>query len=95
MTYDNAQIVRGLTVVVEMSGGVLNCVRSSAPVRVIFLDDDTEGGDGNCVREVNGRDVYVSEFCLHAAASQGMDGIDPKFVFDVVDQVEPTLSEEN
>lgn len=59
------------TVVLEINGGVVNSVRSDRPVRVLILDEDCEGGDSENIQEVNGQEVYVSDFLLTALDAGG------------------------
>lgn len=80
------------TVVVEMDGGAIHCVRASAPTALILLDADTEGSDEGGVQEVNGEDVYVHHYRLTGPANEGSDGIDPVFVSNVLDQIAETAS---
>lgn len=77
------------TIVVEMDGGAIHCVRASAPATVILLDADTEGADECRVQEVNGEEVYVHHYQLTEQANEGSDGIDPTFVASVLDQITP------
>lgn len=49
------------TVVVSMDGSAVHDVRSSGPVRVILLDSDVDGADGERVCTINGEDVYVHD----------------------------------
>ncbi|HCE7247036.1 TPA: hypothetical protein NHR53_005584 [Pseudomonas aeruginosa] len=74
------------TVVLEINGGVVNSVRSDRPVRVLILDEDCEGGDSENIQEVNGQEVYVSDFQL-TALDAGGNGIDPEFCRAVQDQI--------
>lgn len=73
--------------VVEVNGGVVNRVRSSVPMRVVILDEDTEGGDAECILQVNGSEVYVHDMTLAKPAEPGLGGVDPSFVADVLSQV--------
>lgn len=75
-------------VVVEVEGGLVQCVRSSAPVRVVILDADTEGGDADRIHEVNGEDTYVHDYALNKFEGDGYDGVAPEFVADVLKQLE-------
>lgn len=52
----------GVTVVVDLDSGAIHNVRANAPVRVIFLDADTEGGDEENIHTVDGEEVYVSDY---------------------------------
>lgn len=75
-------------VVVEINGGMVQCVRSSAPVRVVILDADTEGGDTDNIHEINGEETYVHDCVLTQFEGVGYDGVDPAFVADVLNQLE-------
>ncbi|HHV49175.1 MAG TPA: hypothetical protein GXX56_09500 [Rhodocyclaceae bacterium] len=83
------------TIVVEMDGSAIHCVRASAPATVILLDADTEAAEEGRAQEVNGEDVYVHHYQLTGQANEGSDGIDSAFVASVLDQIakssEPTL----
>jgi len=74
------------TVVVEISGGAIYCARASAPARIIILDHDVEGGDGDRVKEINGEEFYVHDFALTSPADPC--GIDQGYVVDIVNQVD-------
>lgn len=76
------------TVVLEINGGVINCARSTQPVRLIVLDEDTEGGDEENIMEVNGEEAYVHDYRLTTAVTGGYDGIDTEFVVNVIEQIE-------
>lgn len=75
------------TIVVEVEGGLIRCIRSDAQVHVIVLDADTEGGDPDQIKEVSGEEVYVAEYLLIEDADPGMDGIDPEFVQQVIESI--------
>jgi hypothetical protein len=75
-------------VVLEINGGVVNCVRASAPMRVVVLDEDTEGGDAEFVLEVNGEEVYCQDRVLTTFEGEGQDGVDPDFVAEVLEQLD-------
>lgn len=75
------------TVVVEMDGSAIHCVRSSSPVEVIILDADIEGGDEENIHEVDGEDRYVHHYRLADLAEDGGIGIDGDFVKSVVEQI--------
>lgn len=87
--------VRPVNVVLEINGGVINCVRSDAPVRVVLLDEDTEGGDQDRIADINGSEVYVHDYLLTAEAEPGMFGIDPAFVNDTMAQVDDVFGDED
>lgn len=75
------------TIVLEVSGGLIRCIRSDAPVHIVILDDDTEGGDPAQIKEVDGEDVYVAEYLITEETEPGMDGIDPEYVENVINQI--------
>lgn len=74
-------------VIVEIQGGIINCVRSSVPMRVVILDADTEGGDKEFIKDVNGEAAYVHDYTLAPSIEPGFDGVDPDFVKDVIEQI--------
>jgi hypothetical protein len=77
------------TVVIEINGGAFYCARSTAPVRVIVLDEDVEGSDGDRVMEVNDTEYYVHDYRLSMQCSgDAQDGIDPAFVNDIIEQID-------
>lgn len=57
------ELLKMPTIVLDVEGGVVQDVNSDMPARVIILDGDTEGG-GEQVREIDGEEVYVSEYIL-------------------------------
>lgn len=75
-------------VVIEINGGMVNCVRASVPMRVVVLDEDTEGGDAASILEVNGEDAYVHDHALATFGGAGQDGVDPYFVAGVIEQID-------
>ena len=75
------------TVVVEMDGGAIHCVRSSDALEVILLDADTEGGDEAGVHSVCGEEVYVHHYLLNNPATDGQNGIDAAFVAAVQNDI--------
>ena len=74
-------------VVIEMQGGLIQCVRSNASVRVIVLDSDTEGSDNDLI-EIDGEEVVVSDYLLDSEALPGFDGIDSTFVSEIVAEID-------
>lgn len=79
------------TVVVETNGGVINHVQSTIPIRVVFLDEDTEGGDPENIRKVNDTEVYVMEIELTVEGTQIRNYCDqyaPLYVDDVLKQLD-------
>ncbi len=78
-------------VVIEAEGGAYHCFRSSAPVRVIVLDQDVEGSDQEDVRKVNGQMVNLIDHTLDQLADDGRDGVALGYVADLLDQVDAGL----
>ena len=80
------------TAVIQINGGAVNCANADTPVRVIVLDGDTEGGDGDRIMEVNGGEAYVHDFMLTEPAESANggigDGIEADFVAYIVGQVD-------
>lgn len=74
-------------VVIEINGGAIHGARSTIPMRIILLDEDVEGSDGDRIMEVNSEEVYVHDYHLVIPAEPGQDGIDPVFVSDIIEQV--------
>lgn len=74
-------------VVIEINGGAIYCARSTAPMRIVILDQDTEGSDGERIIEVNSEIVYAHDYVLTDLADEGQDGIDVEYVKDVVEQL--------
>lgn len=74
-------------VVIEVEGGVVQCVRSSVPMRAIVLDADTEGGDPDSIVEVAGVSRYVSDYSLSEETDGGFDGVDNGFCESVISQL--------
>ena len=78
------------TVIVQVQGGIVNCLRSDGPVHIIILDSDVEGGDEDNISVVDGNEVYVSEYLLteHTNTELGVsDGIDVEFVESVLQKL--------
>jgi hypothetical protein len=76
------------TVILGIEGGALHWALSNSGVSLIVLDGDIEGGDAENIYEINGDDVYVSEWELNRISKTGEDGINPEFVNDVIEQIE-------
>lgn len=89
------------TAVLEVDGGAIHCVRASEPLRIILLDQDTEGCDEDAdVREINGDEVCILDYSLVTYPGNASDGVDTDFVMQTIEQVgdgEPpaTLSADN
>lgn len=58
------------TVVVELDGGTIVNTRASKPVHVIFMEEDIEGGDTECIMDIRGETKYVSEWHVAEHASE-------------------------
>lgn len=82
------------TAVIEINGGAVYCHRSNEPMRVVILDEDIEGSDGEQVFEVNGRDYYVHDNILTKFGGEGMNGVDPNFVKQTIEQLDPAPERE-
>lgn len=76
------------TAVIEVNGGVINCVRVSEPMRVVILDEDTEGGDPDNIHEIHGKEVYVHHYVLDAPSEPGFSGVDPEYVENTLSQLD-------
>lgn len=76
------------TVVVEINGGAVYCARSSQPLRLVILDEDVEGSDGENVMKVNDEEFYVHDHQITEKAEPGQGGIDAEFVADVIQQID-------
>ncbi len=79
------------TIVIQINGGVVNCVNADVPVRVIILDQDTEGADDDCIMDVNGGEAVVYDYVITkpAEASNGFtsNGIEADFAAYIAEQV--------
>lgn len=51
-------------VVLEVNGGVIQRAIAEAPVHLVVLDEDTEGGTSENIGVINGEKVYVTEIGL-------------------------------
>lgn len=74
-------------VVLETEGGVIYRATSTMPVRVVVLDEDTEGADPENLREVNGSEVYLIEQILNTPVVISGDGVDQEYVSQILDQL--------
>jgi uncharacterized secreted protein with C-terminal beta-propeller domain len=54
-------IAKSPTLVVEVSGGLIQNMSASAPVRVIVLDADVNGVEEERIQQIDGEDVIVSD----------------------------------
>lgn len=86
--FGQASIEEVPTAVLQINGGVINTVSATAPVRVIILDEDTEGGDEENILVIDGERVYVHDYRLNTIAESGMDGIAPDYVAAVIAQMD-------
>ena len=46
--------------VLEVEGGLFNVMSATDPVDILILDGDTEGGDEENIKEINGAEFYTS-----------------------------------
>ena len=76
------------TVVIEMNGSAIYCGRSNVPLRIVLLDENTEGAEQNRIMKVNDDEVYVRDFVLSQFVGRGQDGVDPGFVAATVEQLD-------
>ena len=72
-------------VVIDMEGGAIHNVTTSVPMRVIFLDQDTEGADEDGIGIIDGHKVYVINWPTESA------GVNPDFTRQIEEEVEPVL----
>lgn len=79
-------------VVIRMEGGVIHDLQSSIPVQVIFLDQDTEGGDPENIKTVDDEEFYVIQASV---TSDGEIVTAPEYVAGVLSQLEPKESHEH
>ncbi|MDH4481768.1 MAG: hypothetical protein QE279_03580 [Rhodoferax sp.] len=64
------------TVVIDIDGGAIHGVRANMPMRVLILDADTEGSDGERIQSIEGVEVYVHDHHL----LPGSENISPEGV---------------
>lgn len=77
------------TAVLEVDGGAIHCVRASEPMRIILLDQDTEGCDEDAdVREINGDEVCILDYSLVTYPGNASDGVDTDFVMHTIEQID-------
>ncbi len=79
MSKNEEKSVVAPVIVVRMSGGTIVESVANVPARVIFIDDDTEGGDEESIVEVNGSKVYVTDHTI--------DEPDPTYVESVFREI--------
>lgn len=76
-------------VVIEMDSGAIHSVRSSLPMRVVFLDADIEGADQEGIHSIDDSEIYLSDFNLKAIVKPGSDpDVDPDYIQSVFDQID-------
>lgn len=78
------------TIVVQCDGAAIHAVAASQPARIIFLDDDTEGGDDENIATVDGREVYVMDYLEITPDDNGDPncGVSPQFVAEIAREVD-------
>ena len=54
---------------------------------MVVLDEDTEGADSENLRQVNGSEVYLIDRMLNMPASISGEGVDEKYVSQILDQL--------
>lgn len=74
-------------VVLHVNGGVVNRVQSNVPVRVIILDEDTDGADEDDLSEIQGDEVYVIDRVL-SEPDPDSDGVNIQEVLDIAAEVD-------
>lgn len=94
-TPDSQGVSQLPSVVIEMNGSVINLVRSSVPMRVAILDEETEGGDAANVRYVNGQDVYLHLHELRTGGDPGFGGVAPDVVRTIFQEIDASLSDQS
>lgn len=72
------------TVVVDIDSGAVHFVKANMPMRVLILDADTEGGDIDNIKTVNGEEVYVHDYTVQS----GSENLLPDAVAEVVLQLQ-------
>jgi len=82
-------------VVIESGGGVIHCIRSSAPVEIIQLDADVEDGDAESqvLLTVGGQEYELNARSYHKEVTGGHEGIDVEFCNHVRGLAEAKLKE--
>lgn len=75
------------TAVIETNGGVINCIRSNAPMQILVLDEDIESAGEDQLRTIGDETYYVRHTVLAEPSESGRDGIDAAFVQGVLEQV--------
>lgn len=80
-----AGAARHPVVVVELNGGLIQCVRTSTPVDVVTVDYDTEGADEDALTQFFEEEAVVSMRHLHERVTGGHEGVNPEFCEQVVE----------
>lgn len=82
-------------VVIESGGGVIHCIRSSAPVEIIQLDADVGDGDpeSQVLLTVGDQEYELNVRKYREEVSGGHEGIDFEFCTQVRGQAEAKLAE--
>lgn len=74
-------------IVVELDGGLVQRIRSSAPVEIIKVDSDIEGADDEDIEVFMGEEAYVTYQVLNAPVEEGGNGLDPAFCTEAKTEV--------
>ena len=82
-------------VVIESGGGVIHCIRSSAPVEIIQLDADVEDGDpdSQVLLNVGEQEYELNVRQYREVVTGGHEGVDVEFCHQVRDQAAAKLAE--
>ncbi|HCF2447056.1 TPA: hypothetical protein NIA45_004725 [Pseudomonas aeruginosa] len=82
-------------VVIESGGGVIHCIRSSAPVEIIQLDADVEDGDpdSQVLLNVGEQEYELNVRQYREVVTGGHEGVDVEFCHLVRDQAAAKLAE--
>ncbi len=82
-------------VVIESGGGVIHCIRSSAPVEIIQLEADVEDGDpdSQVLLNVGDKEYELNVRQYREAVTGGHEGVDVGFCHQVREQAAAKLAE--
>lgn len=82
-------------VVIESGGGVIHCIRSSAPVEIIQLEADVEDGDpdSQVLLNVGDQEYELNVRQYREAVTGGHEGVDVGFCHQVREQAAAKLAE--
>jgi hypothetical protein len=82
-------------VVIESGGGVIHCIRSSAPVEIIQLDADVEDGDteSQVLLTVGNQEYALNARSFSQDVTGGHEGVDVEFCSHVRGLAEAKLKE--